>query len=157
MWANLRDRGYMLVHLQQTKQRLEYITMSTVGSTSYAANCAAAFEVAAGGGNQLESVGCDGSLHAQMHRSSQTTPSGSSFGGLYLMIGAVLLVGCIVFGRHWLRGICGTCISWRNMQGLHQRDQKARRGYVTTLDSDSDDAELGPVAVGRKNIGGTQI
>ena len=115
--------------------------MSTIGSESYAADCAAAFEVKAGGGYRLLDVGCDGSLHAQMKQSDSGDQTEESVPVMVISITVIVVVGCICFIAIHRRG------------RTPQRDQRRRRGYAPTHGSDTDDGEV-ELAVSRKGTEG---
>ena len=58
LWADLHDRGYMFVKLNQDRQHVQFLSVGVEQYQQFSSRCIAAFEVAAGGHNAARRVDC---------------------------------------------------------------------------------------------------
>ena len=57
-WADLHDRGYMLVNLSHEMQHVQFLSVDVEQQSVFSTECLAAFEVAAGGHNAVRRANC---------------------------------------------------------------------------------------------------
>jgi hypothetical protein len=57
-WADLHDRGYMLVNLNHEKQHVQFLSVGVEQYQVFSAECLAAFEVVVGGHNAVRDASC---------------------------------------------------------------------------------------------------
>lgn len=57
-WADLHDRGYMLVNLNHEKQHVQFLSVGVEQHQVFSAECLAAFEVVVGGHNAVRDASC---------------------------------------------------------------------------------------------------